>query len=103
MNQPISFVENRLKSNEIDLYAPLPKSNLQAFGNMVNSMTVKSTATSVVFKTDRGVFARMVVVEQHRQMNMEEVLRYLLGPLPWPLKTADGTPTKTANPHCFTS
>ena len=49
----VSFVEKRLKSNEIDyLYAPLPKSNLQTFGNLVKSRTVKSTATAVVVKAD---------------------------------------------------
>ena len=59
----VSFVEKRLKSNEIDyLYAPLPKSNLQTFGNLVKSRTVKSTATAVVVMADRGVFARMVVI-----------------------------------------
>ena len=90
-------MEKRLKSNEIDyLYAPLSKSNLQTFGNLVNSMTVKSTATSVVVKPDRGCFARMIVIAHHRQMNMQEVLTYPLGPLPWSLATADGAPTKTA-------
>ena len=86
----VSFVEKRLKSNEIDyLYALLSKSNLQTFGNLVKSMTVKSTATAVVVKADRGWFTRMVVMAHRRQMNMQEVLTY-------PLATADGAPTKTA-------
>ena len=90
----VSFVEKRLKSNEIDyLYAPLSKSNLQTFGNHVKSMTFKSTATVVVVKAGRGWFARMVVVAHHRQMNMQDVLTNPLGPLPWSLATA---PTKTA-------
>ena len=68
----VSFVKKRLKSNEIDyLYAPLPKYNLQTFGNLVKSRTVKSTATAVVVKADRGWFARMVVIAHHRQMNMQ--------------------------------
>ena len=93
----VSFVEKRLKSNEIDyLYAPLSKSNLQTFGNLVKSMTVKSTATAVVVKADRGWFTRMVVIAHRRQMNMQEVLTY-------PLATADGAPTRQQNPHCFTS
>ena len=29
-------------------------------------------------------------------MNMQGVLTYPLGPLPWYIATADGTPTKTA-------
>ena len=40
----VSCVETRLKSNEIDLFAPLPKSNLQTFGNLVKS---KSIITSI--------------------------------------------------------
>ena len=93
----VSFVEKRLKSNEIDyLYAPLPKSNLQTFGNLVKSRIVKSTATAVVGKADRGLFARMVVIAYYQQMNMQELLTYPLGPLPWSLATADGAPTKTA-------
>ena len=68
----VSFAEKRLKSNEIDyLYAPLSKSNLQTFGNLVKSMTVKSTATAVVVKADRGWFTTMVVVAHRRQMNMQ--------------------------------
>ena len=78
----VSFVEKRLKSNEID-YFLCSKSNLQTFGNLVNSMTVKSTTTVVVVKADRGWFARMVVIAHHRQMNMQDVLTNPLGPLPW--------------------
>ena len=93
----VSFMEKRLKSNEIDyLYAPLPKSNLQTFGYLVKSRTVKSSATAVVVKADRGLFARMVVITHHRQMSMQEVLKYPLEPLPWSLATADGAPTKAA-------
>ena len=93
----VSFVEKRLQSNEIDyLYAPLSKSNLQTFGDLVKSRTVKSTATAVVVNAGRGWFARMVVIAHHRQMNMQEVLTYPLGPLPWSLVTPDGAPTKTA-------
>ena len=73
----VSFVEKRLKSNEIDyLYAPLPKSNLQMFENQVKSRTVKSTATAVVVKADQGRFARMVIIAHHRQMNIQEVLTW---------------------------
>ena len=90
-------MEKRLTSNGIDnLYAPLSKSNLQTFGNLINSMTVKSTATAVVVKSGRGWFARMVVIAHYQQMNMQEVLTYTLGPLPWYLATADGAPTNTA-------
>ena len=85
----VSFVQKRLKSIEIDyMYAPLSKSNLKTFGYLVKSMTVKSTATAVVVKADRGWLTRMILIAHRRQMNMQEVLTY-------PLATADGAPTKT--------
>ena len=56
----VSFVEKRLKSNEIDLFAPLPKSNLQTFGNLAKSRTIISTVTAAVDEADRGLFASMV-------------------------------------------
>ena len=90
-------MEKRLKSNEIDyLYAPLPKSNLQTFGNLESSQgqlnQLQLLSSSV---PDRDLFARMVIIAHHRQMNMQEVLTPL-GPLPWSLATTDGATTKTA-------
>ena len=37
----------------------------------------------------------MVVIAQHRRMNMQDVLKYPLGPLPWSIATPDGAPAKT--------
>ena len=90
----ITFVQKRLQTSEVDLFAPLPKSSLRTFGNQVKSVRIKSAATDVI-KADRGLFARMIVIAQHRQMNMQDVLKYPLGPLPWSLATPDGTPAKT--------
>ena len=49
----------------------------------------------VVRKADRGLFARMVLMAQNRQMDMRTVLSYPLGPLPWSLATTDGLLAKT--------
>ena len=61
----VSCVEARLKSSEIDLFAPLPKSNLQTFSNLVKSKSITSGATGVIVEADRGLFARIVVTAQH--------------------------------------
>jgi len=39
----------------------------------------------------------MLVMAQTRQLDMREVLKHPLGPLPWSLATADGIPRKTNN------
>ena len=61
-----------MKSSGIDLFAPLPKSNLQTFGNLVKSKSITSSATGVIVEEDRGVFARMVVTAQQWQMSMQD-------------------------------
>ena len=48
-----------MKSNEIDLFAPLQKSNLKPFGNLATSRTNKPTVTAAVVTADRDLFARM--------------------------------------------
>ena len=61
----VSCVETILKSSDIDPCAPLPKSNLQTFANLVKSKSITSSATGVIVEADRGLFARMVVTAQH--------------------------------------
>ena len=48
-----------------------------------------------MLKADRGLFARMIVMAQNRQMDMGAVLTYALGPLPWSLAVTHGTLAKT--------
>ena len=64
-NDVVSCVETRLKSSDTDLVAPLPKSYLQTFGNLVKSKSITSSATGVIVEANRGLFARMVVTAQH--------------------------------------
>ncbi|CAI9731614.1 Hypothetical predicted protein [Octopus vulgaris] len=90
-----SFVQERLCSSQTDLYPPLAKTSLKTFRKLVNSKKTKGTTTDVVIKADRGLFANMVVIVQHRQMNVKEVLQYPLGPLSWSLATPDGAPANT--------
>ena len=61
----VCCMEMRLKSSDIDLFAPLLKSNLQTFGNLVKSKSITSSATGVIVEADLGLFARMVVTAQH--------------------------------------
>ena len=44
----VTFVQKRLPTSEVDLFAPLPKSSLQTFGNQVKSVRIKSAATDVI-------------------------------------------------------
>ena len=98
-----TFVEKRLQTSDVDLFAPLQKAKLQTFQNLVKSKKIKAAENDIIIKADRDLFIRMVVIAQHRRMNMQDVLKYPLGPLPWSIAIPDGAPAKTANLPCFTS
>ena len=49
----------------------------------------------VILKADRRLFANMVLVATCRNLDMREVLKHPLGPLPWALSNCGGTLKKT--------
>lgn len=96
------FINCRLKTLDpedgqasIGFFDTLHKMKLRTFGAMMKESSVKVNKTKVVLKADRNLFARMIVMAQSRLLNIREVLTYELGPLPWSLATADGSPCKT--------
>ena len=62
---------------------------------MVMSKKTKAAESDIVIKADRGLFARMDVIAQHRRMSMQDVFKYPFGPLPWSISTSNGVPAKT--------
>ena len=90
-----TYVEKRLQTSDVALFAPLPKAKLKTFQSLVKSKNNKVAKNDIIIKAKRGVFARMVFMAQHRRMNMQDVLKYPLGPLPWSIATPDGASAKT--------
>ena len=90
-----TFVEKRLQTSDVDLFAQRPNAKLQTFQNLVMSKKTKAAESDIVIKADRSLFARMDVIAQHRRMSMQDVFMYPFGPLPWSIATSDGAPAKT--------
>ena len=53
-----------------------------------------------LLRADRNVFAQMILMEQTRKLQMDEVLKHPLAPLLWSLAKIDGLPRK-ANKECL--
>ena len=47
-------------------------------------------------RADRKLFARPIVIAQARKLDMREVLKFSLGPVPWSFAMPDGTLAKTS-------
>ena len=83
-----------MKTNEISFHDPIPKLKLATFDSMPVS-SVKIGEKEMMLKADRDLFARLLVVAHTRGMDLQEVFKYSLGPLPWSLASADGSICKT--------
>ena len=55
----------------------------------------------VAISADRETFARLLLIQQKRKVNLKEVLTYELGPLPLSISNYDGTLRKTQKSKLF--
>lgn len=89
----MEFIQKRLVSNEVGFYDPISHVGLANFTPV--SKSIKISGTDVALKADRNLFARLLVIAQTRDMDLREVFKHSLGPLPWSLSSTDGTLGKT--------
>ena len=90
------FQKSRLDENAYkDFYERQPKLQLKTFSYLKNSKKTKVPGKDVILKADRRLFGNMVLVATSRNLDMREVLKHPLGPLPWALSNCDGTLKKT--------
>lgn len=86
-----AFVEDRLLSDSLGFFNPLPKFRLGTFRDTQKKTTVSKEGSAVILRTDRNLFARLLVIGQSRQMDLRQLLVHELGPLPWSLALFDAT------------
>ena len=65
-----AFIRKRLTTNEIFFHDPIPKLKLATFDSMPVS-SVKIGGKDVMLKADRDLFARLLVVAQTRDMDLQ--------------------------------
>ncbi|KAK3728046.1 hypothetical protein QZH41_015787, partial [Actinostola sp. cb2023] len=94
-----TFKEERMENvPQVKKFHDTLKTNkLKTFSDMNKKKQVTSTSSgrSIILKADRSLFARIIVMAQGRNLEMEEILKHPLGPLPWSLSTPDGFLRKT--------
>ena len=91
-----SFVQERLVEKTTSVHSPIKRLKLKTF----TSLAVRKPVTSSCKKkkelvAERNVFGQLITIAMKHQLCMEKVMSYPLGPVPWSLATADGSPVKT--------
>ena len=76
-------------------YERLQKLQLKTFSDIQKPWKSRLSNKEVVLKADHKLFGHMVLVAANRNLDMQQVLKHPLGPLPWALANPDGTMRKT--------
>ena len=92
------FKKTRLESQPpaVKFHDKLKKQKLKTFGALSETKKVaKNKDAETVLRADRNLFARMIIIAESRNLQMQDVLKHPLGPLPASLACNNGFPRKT--------
>lgn len=90
------FQQDRLgPERSIPFHERLPRLKLKTFSSLKEKKTTRTSNKQTMLKADHRLFGQMVLIATSRNLNMKEVLKHPLGPLPWSLANGDGTMKKT--------
>lgn len=91
-----TFLQDRFILKNKKFHEPLKRQKLQTFKSIQEKIIVTSSQNRLVeIRAERNIFGRALLLSQEREISLEMLLSYPLGPVPWALATADGCPTKT--------
>ena len=93
-NQYSEFCLTNLFTDSPDIFSKINKNKLRTFSS--EKMTVKdSNGRQKVVKTNRTLFAQLLVISRSREINLKELLSYSLSDYPLSLATVTGGLVKT--------
>ena len=92
------FAEERLHQAlpSTEFHATIKMNKLKTFSHLAQQKSVKlKNGQALMLKADRSLFGRIIVIAESRDLQMQDILSYPLGPIPWALATHDGLMRKT--------
>ena len=84
----VEFCGERLQSNQSDFFGTLKK--LLTFANLGEEVSKQVKGKQVTLKASRDLFAGLLIISKIRNVNMQEVLSYSLGPVLLPIASENG-------------
>ena len=91
-----TFMKERLNEGvTIYFFQPLKKLGLKRFLNLQKVVDVDMKDRMVPLKINRDLFGQMVIIMQNRNVDLKEIFKYPLEPLPWSLSGVVGELHKT--------
>lgn len=75
----VSFVTDRLQTNNVGFYETLSKLNLGTFCDVQKKVSVRAGGRNLILRADRNLFALLLVIGQSQQMDRRALLKHELG------------------------
>ena len=95
MQEMNSFIMKRITSNETGFWDTLPKMKIKTFANMVKKVQAKPSEKKLAtVNSDRNLFVHLLIASKSRAINLRDLLKYELSPVPWALAHTDGSQRK---------
>ena len=94
-NAFVKFQQERLESNEVDFFAKLTRLNLGSFTKLLKKTVKMKNGKETQFTTQSNIFGKIALIQQFRPLDLKEVFRFPLGPVPWSLADCNGALNKT--------
>ena len=90
------FVHDRLDTNEVRFWGPLPRLKMKTFKSLSKKKNVKAADEKIqMVIADPDLFGHLLIGANSRDVNLREVLSYELSTVPYSLAHADGTLRKS--------
>ena len=90
----MTYISDRIQSAKVGFHETIPKLKLQTLSGQLKVKT-GHTGTDTAMKSDRNVFARMIVLSKHREIDLRKMLSHCLGVVSYPLANTNASIAKT--------
>ncbi|KAJ8039232.1 hypothetical protein HOLleu_16882 [Holothuria leucospilota] len=90
------FCTERLQQGNKDMIATMPENKVKSFATMAKQVKSKQKDREIVRRSDSNLFARLVLIGNSQHVDIREMIKYSLGPVPLSLATCKGTLAKTS-------
>ena len=102
-DQYLELIQKHIETNEIDFYAQIKQNKLHTFELAVNVRKVKVNGKEVAVRSDRDIFAPLLITQKTWVIQLHEVLQYEPTSVPLALSDPDASFSlcKTAKSELF--
>ena len=94
------FCQRNLFTDDPDIFNPIKKNKLKTFSSDKAKIN-NSKGQLIALKTDRNLFARLLVMSKSQNLDLKDLLSYSLSDYPLSLATLTGGLVKTAKSKMF--